>query len=113
MSFRTRLPTVVRLLSYPDLWVPFGFQFTSPFERFLEDVAIKRADAVFAPSTWVAAYVQAKLNRPVAVVESPFVPPQDLPDASVWAHHLRSRERYGSDLALSPSGRASLYLPMP
>lgn len=74
-AMRGAMPTVVRLSSYPDLWIPYGFQFSSPFERWMEDRALKRADAVFAPSEWVANYVQTKLDLPVETVESPFVPP--------------------------------------
>jgi glycosyltransferase involved in cell wall biosynthesis len=92
---RTRLPSVVRLSSYHDLWVPFGFHFTSPFQGFLEDLALKRADAVFGPSEYVASYVQSKLQVPVTVIESPFVPPSGDQDTSVWEKHIQSRKPYG------------------
>jgi len=94
-AMRTRLPSVVRLSSYRDLWVPFGFQFTSPFEGFIEDLALKRADAVLSPSEQIAGYVRSKLNVPVTIIESPFVTPLGDEDASVWEKHLRSRKRYG------------------
>lgn len=94
-ALRKRLPSVVRLSSYRDLWVPFGFQFTSAFEGFLEDVALKRADAVFGPSEFVANYVQAKLQLPVTVIESPFVASGVDEDASVRDKHLHCRQPYG------------------
>jgi glycosyltransferase involved in cell wall biosynthesis len=92
---RKRLPSVVRLSSYRDLWVPFGFQFTSRFEGFLEDLGLKRADAVFGPSEFVANYVRSKLHVPVTIIESPFVAPGGDEDASVWEKHLRSRKPFG------------------
>jgi glycosyltransferase involved in cell wall biosynthesis len=94
-ALRKRLPSVVRLSSYRDLWVPFGFQFTSPFEGFLEDLALKRADAVFGPSEYVASYVRSKLHIPVTIIESPFVAPRAEEDASVWEKHIRSHQPYG------------------
>jgi glycosyltransferase involved in cell wall biosynthesis len=93
-AMRTHLPSVVRLSSYRDLCTPFGFQFTSPFERFLEDLALKRADAIFGPSEWVVDFVRSKLNRHVAVIESPFVAPRTNEDPSIWETHLRSCKRY-------------------
>jgi glycosyltransferase involved in cell wall biosynthesis len=86
---------VVRLSSYGDLWVPFGFQFTSPFQAFIEELALKRADAVFGPSAYVGGYVESKLQIPVTIIESPFVPPSGDQDTSVWEKHVRSREPYG------------------
>ena len=94
-ALRDGLPSVVRLSSYLDLVVPFGFQFTSRFQGFLEDMALKRADAVFAPSEYVANYVRSKLRVPVTIIESPFVAPLADEDASVWEKHLRSRKPYG------------------
>jgi glycogen synthase len=94
-ALRSGLPSVVRLSSYRDLWIPFGFHFTSPFEGFLEDLALKRADAVFAPSAWVADYVRSKLHVPVTIIESPCpLPPRD-EDPSVWEKHFRCRQPYG------------------
>ena len=92
---RTSLPSVVRLSSYRDLWVPYGFQFTSAFQGFFEDLALKRADAVFGPSEYVASYVRSKLRIPVKIIESPFVPPRGEEDASVWEKHIRSHSPYG------------------
>jgi glycosyltransferase involved in cell wall biosynthesis len=85
----------VRLSSYRDLCIPFGFKFTSPFEGFLEDLTLKRADAVFGPSEWVGGYVRSKLGVPVFIVESPFVTPQSKEDSSVWQQHVRYRKQYG------------------
>jgi glycogen(starch) synthase len=92
---RMRLPSVVRLSSYRDLWHPFGFPSTSPFAGLLEDLALKRADAVFGPSHYVAEFVRSKLNVPVSIIESPFVALQGNEDLSLWEKHLRSRGRYG------------------
>ncbi|HXV78462.1 MAG TPA: glycosyltransferase family 4 protein [Candidatus Binatia bacterium] len=92
---RTSLPTVVRLSSYRELVRPFGFYFTSPFEGFLEDLALKRADAVFGPSPWVADFVRSKLQIPVTVIESPFVAPNGYEDTSILDKHRLSRKVYG------------------
>jgi glycosyltransferase involved in cell wall biosynthesis len=94
-ALRSGVPSVVRLSSYRDLWVPFGFHFTSRFQGFLEDMALKRADAVFAPSEHVANYVQSKLHVPVTIIESPCPLPPGDEDASVWEKHLGSRKPYG------------------
>ena len=93
-ALRTCLPSVVRLSSYKDLRVPFGGH-TTFLLSFLDDVGLKRADAVFAPSEYVAGYVRSKLNIPVAVIRSPFIMPQEDEDASIWEQHLRARKRYG------------------
>jgi glycogen synthase len=93
-AVRSGLPSVVRLSSYRDLWVPFGFHFTNPFERFLEDVALKRADAIFAPSEYVADYVRSKLHVPVTIIESPCASPPGDEDMSVWEKHLGSLNPY-------------------
>ncbi len=95
-AIRSRIPTVVRLSSYRDLWIPFGFKFTCCFERFLEDLALKRADAVFAPSEWVADCVRSKLNVPVKVIESPFVPPSGDEDPTIMEKYVsRDKKPYG------------------
>jgi glycosyltransferase involved in cell wall biosynthesis len=94
-ALRSGIPSVVRLSSYRDLWVPFGFHFTSPFQGFLEDMALKRADAVFAPSEHVANYVRSKLHLPVTIIESPCPLPPGDEDASVWEKHLGSGKPYG------------------
>lgn len=92
---RTRLPSVVRLSSYADVLAPFGFQFTSSLQGFIEDLAIKRADGVFSPSEYVANCVRSKLNVPVSVIESPFVPPHGAEDSTVWEKEIRSHTPYG------------------
>ena len=94
-ALRSGVPSVVRLSSYRDLWVPFGFHFTSRFQGFLEDMALKRADAVFAPSDHVANYVRSKLRVPVTIIESPCPLPPGDEDASVWEKHLGSGKPYG------------------
>jgi glycogen synthase len=74
---RSKVPCVVRLSSYAELLIPYGFQFSSCFERWVEDVAIRRADAVISPSYFVADYVKKKLNKSVYVIESPFLPREE------------------------------------
>ena len=91
---RLSLPTVVRLSSYRDLWIPYNFQFSQPIEKLLEDIALKRADRVIAPSHWVADYVTKKLEIPIEVIESPFVPPSEAEDPSILESTINPQETY-------------------
>jgi glycosyltransferase involved in cell wall biosynthesis len=68
----SRIPSLVRLSSYRDLWIPHEFPYSSPSERLMEDIALKRADSLMAPSKFVAAYVSRKLCREVDVLPSPY-----------------------------------------
>lgn len=94
-AFRLNIPSVVRLSSYRDLWVPYNFQFTSRIERILEDMALRRANRVIGPSTWVANYVTQKLGIPVQVIESPFVPPQEPEDPTIFEQAVGAEVTYG------------------
>jgi glycosyltransferase involved in cell wall biosynthesis len=69
--------SLVRLSSYRDLWLPYGFPFSSPAERLFEDLALRRCDRIVAPSSFVANYVQARFKKVVGVVSSPFLPDQN------------------------------------
>jgi glycosyltransferase involved in cell wall biosynthesis len=91
---RLSIPTVVRLSSYRDLWIPYNFQFSKPLEKLLEDIALKRADQVIAPSHWVADYVTKKLKIPVKVIESPFIPPTEAEDSSILESTINPQETY-------------------
>lgn len=90
-AWRSTIPTVVRLSSHADLWEPFGYV-TSRLERFLEDLSLRRADAVFGPSRWVAEYASKKLRIPVDVIESPFVAPSTPEDPSLYESSLRGKK---------------------
>ncbi len=90
--WRINLPTVIRLSSYPDLWLPHGYQNTSSIERYLEDKALIRADGVFGPGRYVAEYVGKKLGIKTEVIESPFIPSEELDDANLFDQHLSGKK---------------------
>lgn len=95
-SFRvSQIPSVVRLSSHRDLWKPHNCQFAGPMQRKLEDIGVQRADRVVCPSHWVADYVTQKLNVPIQVIESPFVPPPDPEDSTVFEEIIGSQTTYG------------------
>jgi glycogen synthase len=91
---RLSIPTVVRLSSYRDLWIPYNFQFSQPIEKLLEDIALKKADQVIAPSHYVADYVTKKLKIPIEVIESPFIPPSEDEDPSILESTINPQETY-------------------
>jgi len=99
--FRVRgAASVVRLSSYADMWIPYGFNYSSPFQRWLEDLALRRADAVVSPSVMVGEVVRKRLSVSVDVIESPFVPPNPAEeDDSVfreaWTKKVGGAARYG------------------
>ncbi|MEL7224151.1 MAG: glycosyltransferase family 4 protein [Cyanobacteria bacterium J06576_12] len=95
-TFRvSKIPSVVRLSSHRDLWKPHNCQFAGPMQRRLEDIGVKRADRVVCPSHWVADYVTQKLDVPIQVVESPFVPPPDPEDTTVFEEMIGPQTTYG------------------
>jgi glycosyltransferase involved in cell wall biosynthesis len=98
----SKAASIVRLSSYAELWFPYGFKknYSTPFQRWLEDIAIKRADTVVAPSSMVGEFVQSRLGIPVHIIESPFVPPDtNAEDPSVflqhWQEKMGQRRAYG------------------
>jgi hypothetical protein len=52
-----RRPSLVRLSSYSDLWLPHGFPLSSAAERLFEDHSIRKGSRIIAPSSFVAGYV--------------------------------------------------------
>ena len=79
--FRTRIPTVVRLSSDSLLWrngnienfdISKEYECEKPLDR-LEDMAVKRADAVFGPSRVIANIVSRRTGKQIDIVESPFI----------------------------------------
>lgn len=61
-----------RLSSHPDLWAPFGMP-TSQAERLLQNIAIRRANMLIAPSNYVGKYVKQLYRKPVSIIPSPFL----------------------------------------
>jgi glycosyltransferase involved in cell wall biosynthesis len=94
--FRPRfIPAVVRLSSLAAEWDsayeregPVGLtRLTSLLE--LRSIAMGRL--LIAPSRVLADAVEAVTDRPVRVVESPFVPTSGAPDPAVYREHLSTR----------------------
>lgn len=66
-------PSIIRMSSFSDMWIPFGFHHTSKLERYFENRAIRRADLIISPSTFLVNYVSKYFKRDVAFVPTPFI----------------------------------------
>ena len=92
-----KIPCIVRLSSSTRLCHEFGgygIQKKSlEQQEYLEDIAIKKADAVFGPSAQIAEYVSAKAGRDISVIESPYISDVDQLDTSVY-DTLCSQKKY-------------------
>lgn len=97
---RQNLPSIVRLSSYADLLVPFGFQFTSRYQRWAENLALKRADAVICPSEYVAKYVEKSLGIKVDVIESPYILEASIEEDDSILQSLLSKEKFPEKFGL-------------
>lgn len=95
--FRLRqIPTLVRLSSLESLW-------SDAYERTnkgtwhakvttaLEKLSLGRADRLISPSALVAGHASQLLGRSVAVVESPYLPPNLELDDTAFEAHLAGR----------------------
>ncbi len=92
--WRLKVPTVIRLSSYFDLWASNGQLKAGVFGNYLEDKGLRNADGVFGPGRYVAEFVGKKLNIETRVIESPFIPQRIDEDAVIFNQHLRGI-RYG------------------
>ncbi|MFT5444256.1 MAG: glycosyltransferase involved in cell wall biosynthesis [Myxococcota bacterium] len=93
------IPCVVRLSSLESLW-------SDAYERgkaskgvtratsWLETHALLRADQLICPSVHLARTASERIDRPVEVVESPYLPPTDPLDDRIYQKHLAGK-RYG------------------
>ena len=97
------VPSVVRLSSDAKLWHECGgFGETSADIKQLASIehrALKRADAIFGPSKFIAEHVSKDIGRPIDVIESPFTMDTDHLDDSVYTEHLQNKKYllfYGS-----------------
>lgn len=87
-----KIPAVVRLSNYPSLWreaYKQKFDYSRAIDRLsmedkLELVAIKRADAIFGPSRGIISLTERKINKKIAVVESPFVLAEEKNDDALY-----------------------------
>ena len=68
----TRIPTVCRLSSHPDLWGKFGLN-TSRAEQIAQNIAIRRARLLIAPSSFVGNHVEGKYGKKVLFLPSPYL----------------------------------------
>jgi len=91
------IQAVVRLSSYTPLWRQFGeYSDRSRFQvwqqALAEDLALKRADAVFGPCARINAFVQSKLNIRVHILESPFIAAAGPEDGSLFQQQLAGKK---------------------
>jgi len=68
---------VIRLSSYTPLARAMGgYEYAKPFQtrqqEYFEQLALKRADAIFGPSVMISKIVEREIGRSVEVIESPF-----------------------------------------
>ena len=97
------IPAVIRLSSSTRLCHECGgYGSTDAYIRQqeqLEHRALKRADAIFGPSKFIAEHVSKDIGRPIDVIESPFTMDTDHLDDSVYTEHLQNKKYllfYGS-----------------
>lgn len=88
-----RTPSIIRISSDTRLSRDKGgYDNQSPFAMFqqivLEDKALKRADAAFAPSSLTAARVTQKLKLPVDLLRTPFFLETPNEDDSIYRHRF-------------------------
>jgi len=88
------LPSVVRASSFAPLWRE-GYEkkpgIAQRMVEWLEILAIKRADSVYAPSQFIAEKVSLALNERIKVIAPPFFfDTQDL-DWSTYEQHLKAK----------------------
>jgi glycosyltransferase involved in cell wall biosynthesis len=87
----TNIPSVVRISSFEPLWRKAYEKPLNMSQRILEWLevkALKRADALFAPSKLIADAVQHKIEKKVMVIEPPFLIETHKLDPSVYNQHL-------------------------
>jgi glycogen(starch) synthase len=82
--FRSKgITSVVRLSSYEPLMrkaSDLDLSFSRRLQALLEQIALKRADGLFCPSSLIAQIATQQVGRSVDVIESPFVTPDLLLD---------------------------------
>ncbi|MBQ8945675.1 MAG: glycosyltransferase family 4 protein [Lachnospiraceae bacterium] len=86
--FRTGIPSVVRISNDSLLWRNSnieGFDVDKAYkcetvQDKLEDIALKKADRVFGPSSRIAGIISTRTGRKIDIVESPYIQFDDDPD---------------------------------
>lgn len=78
------IPSIMRLSSYACMWQIEGKQETQNAYAIMERRAALNCDAVFGPSYIVANKLQEDINKPVDVIETPFVMEKTGSDLSVY-----------------------------
>lgn len=89
------IPSVVRISSFEPLWRKAYDVPPKPariINEFLEIRAMRKARAMFAPSSFLAQHVSRRLRKPVSVIEPPFVSDVKSEDASFFQKHLGKKE---------------------
>lgn len=93
----SRIPSIIRISSDTrSCWSKGGYDNQSSVAMLqqitLENAALKRADAAYAPSALTASCVTEKLKRPVDVLRTPFFLETRNEDESVHREHLSGRK---------------------
>lgn len=89
------VPCVVRLSSFASMWQKGNAQARTANNRlqlYLENLALRRADAVFGPSNVVAKAVTDETGLQVRVIESPFMSTSDGTDNQPFVDALRDKK---------------------
>jgi glycosyltransferase involved in cell wall biosynthesis len=95
LAARAPLPVVVRLSSCPALWREAYGRRTTLGDYVADLVEIRqtaRADAVFAPSVFLAGEVRRRHNVKVSVIPTPAVAPEAREDDSLYRQFLGNRK---------------------
>lgn len=91
---RSPTPAVVRLSSLQSMLHEANDVPRRLRERLaerLEMSALRRADLLFAPSRWLADVAQSLTGRSVHVLASPWLPPHEVADPSLYEQHLAGK----------------------
>jgi glycogen synthase len=87
-----KIPSIVRLSSYTQACLKANEITGYTQQQIWEECAMRRMDGIFGPSQLVCSIIEEKLNRPVKIIESPFVFDVESNDDSVFERHLKGKE---------------------
>jgi glycosyltransferase involved in cell wall biosynthesis len=96
------IPAIVRISSFEPLLsdaYSIDFKYNDEYSigklrgtDYLEISALKKADALFCPSYLIARKIEKYLDKPVKVIESPYLPDKDNFDLTFYNAHLKSKQ---------------------
>jgi len=91
------IPTIIRISLHTGFAIKMGFstpRSKSSIKRriFIENIAMKKADAIFSPSKMVASMVKEEIKSNVEVIETPHYFDVMNPDYSVYSTYIKDKK---------------------